>query len=328
MAVLLAVALGALAIYSFSSSPHTGTSTSVVTTVTTSTSVVVATSTATVVSRTIPPIQTYTSGVAVPLDPSLVVNPVQGLLQTSANATQIAQAMASKVNELPIRLVSEQLPTCSGAPVPCSQATNPYYLYETAANSNISITLVQGKFYEIDYITQNYYKLTGGSATSTTGSAFNSTKADGQVRQIVNDAFGLPLQSLSLVDQLPPRVSSTDYVIQWGQEYEGLPIANSGVVYFEFYPPTGQLIRMIIDEGSGWYSIPPNFPLTVQASEALNSVAEYATDTLHMNLVSYTDVSLQIVQNHMYYGVTVSNDTNSYLVFVNPRTGEIGFPRS
>ena len=307
VAVVLAVVMGMFANYYFSGPSLTG---------------VTATVTATA-SRTLPPIQTYTSATAPP-DSSLAVNPIQGLLQTSTNASAIAESLASQLNELPIYLVSQQLPTCSGNTILCTQAT---YLYRTAAGSNITITLMQGEFYELDYITQDYWELTYGNATSATGSAFNTTQADGEVQQIMNDAFGVPLQNLTVIDQLPPHLGPTDYVVQWGQGYGGTPIANSGVVYFEFYPPTSELVRLIITEGTGWYQIPSDFPLSIQASSALDAVEGYATYTVRWNSIAYTDVSLQVVDCQMYYAVTVSNYVYGYLFFVNPRTGEIGLPQ-
>jgi hypothetical protein len=321
---VLALALIVAAVAYLPNQQATGISTSILTSVTTSTSVVTATSTTTVASATTPPVQNYTSA-TVPPDPSLAVNPIQGLLQTSTNASVIAQSLASQLNELPITLVSQQLPTCTGNSILCTQST---YIYKTPTGSNITVDMIQGKFYELDYITQDYYTLTGGSTASVTASAFNVTKADGEVQQIVNKAFGVPLANLTEVDQLSPYLSATDYVVQWGEGFQGMPIANSGVVYFEFYPPASQLVRMIITEGSGWYSIPSNFPLDVQPTVALDSVVGYATYTLHMNSISYSDISLQIIQERMYYTVTLSNYAHTYLFVVNPRTGEIGFPQS
>jgi hypothetical protein len=308
VAVVLAVVMGMFANYYFSGPSLTGGTTTNTITITGS--------------RTLPPIQTYTSATAPP-DPSLAVSPIQGLLQTSTNASAIAESLASQLNELPIYLVSQQLPTCSGNTILCTQAT---YLYRTAAGSNITVTLIQGEFYELAYITQDYWELTYGNATSATGPAFSTTQADGEVQQIMNDAFGVPLQNLTVVDQFPPSLSPTDYVVQWVQGYDGVPIASS-VVYFEFYPPTSELTRMIIIEGTGWYQIPSDFPLSIQASTALSAVEGYAANTLHMSSITYTDVSLQVVDDQMYYAVTVSNYTNGYILFVNPRTGEIGFPQ-
>ncbi|MDV3292660.1 MAG: hypothetical protein LYZ70_00130 [Nitrososphaerales archaeon] len=314
VAVVLAIVVGATAIFYFPSPSGLTRSTS--------TGGLVSTQTATVASRTTPLAQTYTN-VTMAADTSLTVNRIQGLLQTSSNATTIAQSLALQLNEQPIRLVSQRLPTCSDNSILCTQAT---YLYKTADDSNITIAFVKGKFYELDYIAQDYWRLTYGNAT--TNLSFNTTKADVAVEQLMANTFGVSLGNMALVNQFSPVLSSTNYQIQWAQGYQGVPIANSGVIFFQFYPPTSKLVRIIIDENDGWYQIPPNFPFKVQPSAALSSVEGYAASNLHMSSIEYTSVSLQVVGNQMYYAITVSNFIKSYLLFVNPRTGEIGFPQS
>src|SRR5487761_1429764 len=189
VAILLAIVVGVAAIFYFPG-PAVPTGSS-------STGSLVSTQTSTVESRTLPFAETYTNA-TMALDPSLSVNPIEGLLQTSSNATMIAQSLASQLNELPINLVSQQLPMCSGNSAVCSEST---YFYKTAAGSNITVTLWQGKFYFLDYLTQDYWTLTYGNAT-TTNTSFNVTRADLQVQQLMNNAFSLPLGNLSLTNQL------------------------------------------------------------------------------------------------------------------------------
>ncbi len=321
VAVVMAIVIGSVALYYFPSPSGLNYSTTVSS----------GFSTSTVASRTLPFAQTYTNR-TVASDPSLTVSLVQDTLQTETNATAIAQVLALGLNALPISLVSQKLPTCSDNSILCTEAD---YQYKTNDRSNMSVAFIKGKFYELDYVSYDYWKLVYGNAV-TSNPSFNTTKADAQVEQLMANAFGVPLNNETVFNQLPPHLSSTDYVVQWGEGYRGTPIANSGSIYFEFYPPMSKLVRIIIIEygGSvvtpllGWYQVPSSFPLDVQPSTALSSAESYAMSTLHVSSTVYSSVSFQVVHNQMYYAVTVSSYTAGYVLFVNPRTGEIGFPQA
>jgi len=114
---------------------------------------------------------------------------------------------------------------------------------------------------------------------------------------------------------------------EWQQEFNGSTIANSGQIIFQIYPPTSTIIELLIIEEAGWHAIPSNFPLDVSASEALNSAESYATTELHLGYIAYAHISLQIIQDHLYYAATVSDQSKTYVLFVNPITGEIGLPQ-
>jgi hypothetical protein len=58
-----------------------------------------------IVSRTLPFAQTYVNKTVL-LDQSLAVTPLLNLLQTSNNATIVAEGLASELNEVPIALLS------------------------------------------------------------------------------------------------------------------------------------------------------------------------------------------------------------------------------
>lgn len=311
-AIVIAVILGAVAIYSFPP-PSIGNSTSGSTSRGTT-----GFGTTTMRSTTIPMASTYTNE-TVSLDSRLAVEPL-GNLRTSTNATTVAEALASNLGELPIQPVSQRLPSCSDNSVFCTQST---YVFRTSTGSNISVDFISGSFYELDYIVQDYNTLYNGYWNSHSIGNPPTTAEDLAVGNLMLNSFGLDLSKVTLND----NVTGPGWA-QWSQEYNGLQIANSGVVYFEVYPPTSEIIRLIIIEGAGWHLVPANFPLNVQASAALDSAKAYATNTLHVGYIGYASISLQIVQDHLYYAATLSNQSKTYILFVNPITGEVGFPDS
>jgi hypothetical protein len=262
------------------------------------------------------------------LDPRLAVSPIQGLLETSGNATTIAYALASSLNELPVQLILHNPATCSFNSTSCTEENFPYstavdlYIFETAKGSNITVELIQGRFIELQYDDANYSSLYNDYWNSHPYGSPPSAAEDVAVGDLLLKSFGLDLSGVSLADNVTgPGWAS------WTEEYNGLGIANSGEIYFEVYPPTSQIIRLVIDESGGWHLIPSDFPLNISASAALDYAKAYATNTLHMGFLGYASVSLEIVQNCMYYAATVSNQSQTYVLFVNPITGEVGFPQ-
>ncbi len=321
VAILMAASIGALAIYSFPSHPGNPSQSTVTKTLTTTQQVFTSgstttTSTAISFSSTIPLPQTYTS-TTVSLDPRLAVTPL-GSLATSTNATMVANELASSLGELPIQLISSKVPTCSDSSILCTQST---YLFQTSKYSNITVDMVSGKFYELDYFAQNYSALYNGYWSTHQYGTPPSISADLAVGNLMLQAFNLDLSNV----QLNTSISGPGWQ-QWMQDFNGIQIANGGQVYFEVYPPTSQIIRLIIVEGTGWNLIPSSFPLQVSASSALNSTKTYATNTLHMGYITYASLSLQVVQDHLYYAATLSNQSKTYILFVSPITGQIGFP--
>jgi len=183
------------------------------------------------------------------------------------------------------------------------------------------VDFISGSFYEFDYIVQDYNTLFNGYWNSHPIGNPPTTAEDLAVSNLMLNSFGLDLSKVTLND----NITGPGWA-QWSQEFNGLQIANSGEVYFEVYPPTSAIIRLIVIEGAGWHLVPANFPLDIQASAALDSAKGYATTTLHIGFIGYASISLQIVQDHLYYAATLSNQSKTYILFVNPITGEVGFP--
>lgn len=298
-----------------------------------------------VFTSTIPKVSTYTSG-TLQLDPRLVVNPMGDVFQTSSNATQIAQKLASFLGELPLQLTRHIPASCNDAG--CSEVNFPYstavdlYAFQTARGSNITVEMIQERFFELQYFVKNYSSLHNDYWNNhPAGNPPNSTE-DASVRNLLLQSFNLDLSKT----QVDMNVTGPGWA-QWSQEYNGLNIANSGQVYFEVYPPTSKMIELIIVEDGGnyppttingvglflsqygdWHIIPSNFTLSISSSIALNDAKAFATNVLHMGFIGYASVSLQIVSDHLYYAATVSDSGRSVLLFVNPISGEVGSPTS
>lgn len=279
--------------------------------------------------------RTFT-GKTVAIDPSLQVQMIQSILITG-NATQIAQRLASAFNELPVTLVSEQLPYGPNNTKNAFQAT---YNYRTSKDSRIGITFTylnnQFQFYQLGYTVKDYTNLT--SVTVPNNPSFNTNKAGQSAEQIMSD-LGIPFAQVTLVNRKPSYISTTDYAVEWVQGYKGTPLSGTLVtdwggsritvtstLELEFYPPTGELIGISMF-GPYWYLIPANFPLNVQASTAISTVVSMANSQLNMSQLTYTNAAFVAIQGHLYYVISVGNGIIEYLIYINPRTGEAGFPQ-
>jgi len=326
-AVVAVLCAAILAFGALSYLPAQQSSTTIVSTVTntmtTATSVVTSTQTVssstsvtTTLTTTIPAATTYTNQ-TVPLDNRLEVSPI-GSLGSSNNATTYAEALASNLGEIPVRLVSQQQPTCSGGPAPCGQSA---YVFKTARDSNITVDFVNGSFYQLQYEVENYSALYNGYWNAHSYGNPPTTAEDVAVGNLMLKAFNLDLSRVTLDD----NTTGPGWAL-WTQEYNGLQIANGGQIYFEVYPPTSAIIRLLIVEGAGWYQIPSGFPLDTTSSAALGAARAYATSAIHMGFIVYAGVSWQIVRDHLYYAATISDQMKTYVLFVNPATGEVGLP--
>lgn len=324
VAVLLAGTLGFVTIFYLPTQPSYATTTQTTSFSSYTTATVTAGSTATTqsmttitqASSTIPSATTYTNQ-TVTLDPRLAVSPL-GNLSSNTNATSIAAALALNLGELPIRLISRQLPTCTGSSVACTQST---YLFGTAKGSNITMDFIGRSFYQLQYEVKNYSELYNDYWNTHPYGNPPTAAEDVAVGNLLLKTYDLDLSRVALNDNITgPGWAS------WSQEYNGLQIANSGQIYFEVYPPTSSIIRLLIVEGAGWSLIPHDFPLNISATAALGLARAYATNTIHMGFIGYASISFQIVQDHMYYAATVSDQYSTYILFVNPVTGEVGFP--
>jgi hypothetical protein len=283
---------------------------------------------------------------------------MRGLLETSTNATTIAEALASSFNQLPIQLTLHSPPTCTGTSTSCGEADFPYstavdlYIFKSSTGSNITVEFILGRFLELQYVVQDYNSLYNDYFNNYTAGMSNPSPsiASVTVGNLMLSAYGIDLSKVSLAN----IYAGEQWLrVDWTEQYRGMGIANSAEVYFEYYPPTSQVIRLIIVENSieeqdlccgypltlgmigtfnaeqgGWYLIPQNFPLNISASAALNSAKEYGTNTLHMNNIVYASIDLQVIQDHLYYAATISDQSKTYYLFVNPITGEVGFPLS
>lgn len=304
--------------------------TSSLTTTTTTTN----TTTTFTASRTID-FRTFT-GKTVAIDPSLQVQTIQSILLTG-NATRIAQRLASALNELPVTLVSEQLPHGPNNTVNAFEAT---YNYRTSKDSHIGITFLywnnQFQFYQLGYTVKDYTNLRDGTAPN--NPSFNATKAERSAEQIMS-GLGIPFAQVTLVNRNPVYISTTYSTVEWVQGYKGIPVSGTLVtdwggsritvpstLQLEFYPPTGELIGISMF-GPYWYLIPASFPLDVQPSTAISTGVSIANSQLNMSQVTYTNAALVAIQGHLYYVISVGNGIIQYSIYVNPRTGEVGFPQ-
>jgi len=308
------------------SSVTTLTSTSTVpvtSTTSTATTYTSATSTTTVTSATVTSTVTSTStstvgtvtytNQTVPLDSRLAVTPL-GNLSSSTNATAIAGELASGLGELPIQLVSKHLDTCFFT---CDQSI---YSFSTAKDSNITVFFVGSSFYLLLYEVQNYSGYLDAWNNQTTWSP-PTVGEDLAVSNLMLRAYGLDLSRVGL-----DASSTGPGWATWSQEYQGLPIANSSQITFNVYQPTSLIFRLEIIAYSGWNVIPPNFPMNVSATEALASAQAYATNTIHIGNITSATIAFQIIQGHMYYAATISSQSQAFILYVNPATGEVGFP--
>ena len=316
------------------------------------------TTTAYTATSTIPSPQTFTNETVSP-DPRLAVTPIDGLLGTSSNATLIAEDVASYFNELPIMLVEHQPATCSasstvsipGIPAGqnCREIDYPYstaidsYKFNSSKGSTIYVDFFQGKFLELQYIVKNYTALHDGSVNYTNPS---SAVASAKVASLMASAYGIDLGKFTLGNMFAGDGSNR---VSWYQTYQGMQVGDGGGIYFEYYPPTSQIIWLIVNMNfgweiqppwsfsdlgvfaadiGGWNQIPSSITLNLSSSAALADAKTYATNTLQMGFIGYSSIELALVSGHLYYAATVANQSNTYVLFVNPITGEVGYPSS
>jgi len=320
IAILMAGILGFGVLY-FPTQPAPVTLTATETTSTTSTSFATSTTTeatttssvSSITSSSTSTIQTvtYTNHTVLP-DSRLAVAPL-GNFSSNANATSIAADLASGLGELPIQLVSKQLNTCFFT---CDQSI---YAFRTALGSNITVYFTGTSFYLLLYEVQNYTAYNQYWTNHTTGSP-PTAEEDVAVGNLMLKAYGLDLSRVSFASFTQPGWAT------WSQEYKGLPIANSSQITFNVYPPKSLIIRLETIAYAGWSLIPSNFPLDVSPSTALASAEAYAADTLHIGNITSASIAFQVIHGDMYYCATVGNQSEAYILYVNPVTGEVGFP--
>lgn len=253
------------------------------------------------------------AGKTVAIDPALQVPLFQSVL-LSNNASQIANSVASSLNALPITLTG----VTSGES----------FHFRTANGSSIIVTLVQGSFYRLDY---------SSNSTSTPGSSsrFGIENASESAASMMTN-LGVPASSVNWVDQ-EFYLSPSTYELKSSQSLQGVPltgalVTNSSGNYvlsisaaFQFNPQSSLLTGMTI-LSADWYQIPSGFPLQNGPSQAITLAADYAVGSLGVTTIASAQVSFVGVQNHLYYAVTLATGSTSYILFVNPRTGEVGLP--
>lgn len=256
----------------------------------------------------------------VPLDPSLQVTPTNQVLFDS-NATKIVQWVASLLGEAPVTLESEIQPGGPNNTILAYQAT---YDFRTTAGSEVVVTYLYGQFYELDY------RIAGTAANPPV--VANATQF---AEKLLNgsSASGESLAFQSQVSSAGPGFTDTRLV----ESFRGLPITGSLARNFDgshfieeitvdlLIGPTDNHLNRLFLFSPDWYAIPQDFPLEVQPSQAA-SAALAVVNSLNSGGNYVTNVSFAFVSGHLYYLVTASNYQVSYYVFVNPRTGEAGFP--
>jgi len=283
------------------------------------TTTLVASTTITEASRTTP-MPTFPSGApTVSLDPALKVNVTNPVL-LSDNATQIAEWAASLLGEAPATLQSEIPPSGPNNTILAYQAI---YDFRTAAGSEVVITYLYGQFYELEY------RISGTAANPPT--ITNATRFADQLLS----GPGLPVQNLTFQSQVTsPGPGFTD--IQLVQKLQGLPFAGTLAANFDgshyveegtvevLIGPTDDHLNRLFLFTPYWYAIPQSFPLVVGPSQAAGAALASIPNSNQSGFVA--NVSFAGVSGHLYFLVEASNYQVSYYVFVNPRTGAVGFP--
>ncbi len=305
------------------SSGISSSSTSTGTTTATATQTSTATYTSTASSVTTP---TPSLGVnpTVQLDPSLGVSPARSVL-LSANATQIAEQLASVLGESPVTSTGVVLPHGPNDSILAHQAT---YNFSTSSGSRITITFIQDVFYQLDYVSG-----VKGAQSTATFTPLNATAAALKILA----GMGVPTRTDRLMVQAENLISSQDYLFQWAPAYAGIPISGTLVknfdgsnviqgnsVYFEFNPRSGSPTRIILISPY-WYTVGDGFPLTISPLQATNIAATFAMG-LGMSDINNPQVNFVVVHNSLYYAITIGNSAQQFELIVNPRTGEVGLP--
>ena len=314
---------------SISPTTHTTTVTST-TTVTTSFSTTTTSLTSTTTRTSGHPPMLYTNK-TVPLDPALKIESAQSVLSTN-NATLIAERLAYALDELPITAIVG------------GDVAGGYNDFKTAKGSWINIT--KGETPLLPPIEIFYYRWDWPPSSPICWDQpdgvplpnFNRTIAEERMKQIMS-ALGVEANYVNLTNRY---VYSTPSCVDWEQSSFGTPFRGTMVkyyregeyfyhfhscsFYFEFHPPDMRLLR-INEMGQLWYRIPSDFPLEIDAQKAIDIATDYARNSLKMGGIgSPSPVVFIVIQDHLYYLVTVANPTGGYEIIVNPRTGEVGMP--
>jgi hypothetical protein len=240
---------------------------------------------------------------------------------SEASANQIASLLASGVGQT----IVGQANVTSGT----------YFSYRTNENSTINVSLQQAtpNFLEVDYYWQDWPAV---SNEMTVNQSFSITAANVRASYLLQ-TMGIAYSNISFADQIS-TLTPSDYVVQRVQSYDNVPFLgtltqnpdgtyyfSSSQVYFDFNPSNGSLNVAIID-GPYWYNIPSNFSQKVQPTQATVIAEDYALHSLGVNQISDSEVQFAVIQNHLYYAVTVTDYNTSYTVFVDPNNGSVGFP--
>jgi hypothetical protein len=256
----------------------------------------------------------------VPLDPALQVNYTNPLL-LSNNATNIAQWVASQLEDTHVALVSTIPPQ---GPNNAILAYQTVYDFRTATGSEIVVSYLYGQFYELDY------RIPGTS--SNPPYVANAT----ELADRILSGPGSAVQNLTFQTQVSSAGPQFEDV-RLAQTFNGTAISGAlaenfdGSHYLEgstfellLGPSPNHLNRLFLISPD-WFRVPTSFPVVFPPSEAAHS-ALFALNYLSSKSVWGTSVDFAAVSGHLYYLVTATNSTGSYYVFVNPRTGQAGFP--
>lgn len=254
------------------------------------------------------------------LDSTLLVNITNPVLMYG-NATEVAQWASSLLGEGEVTLQSEIEPHGANNTILAYQAT---YGFTTATGSQVDLTYLYGQFYELDY------RVSGTAVNPPVIS--NATQFADRLLSGPNS----PLQNFTFQTQTShPGTNFTDF--QLTQILGSLPVngtlANNfdGSHYIEqssvnlLLGPKGNELNRLFLFSPYWYSVPQDFPMMIPPSQAAGA-ALTAISSLNSGGTFVANVGFAVVNGHLYYLVTAGNFEVSYYVFVNPRTGEAGFP--
>lgn len=231
----------------------------------------------------------------VPLDPALKIEPVQSVLSTN-NATLIAERLAYALDELPITAIVG------------GDVAGGYNDFRTAKGSWINIS--KGETPLVPSIEICYYRwdlkpsdppiscwIQPEPEWVKTPLPFpaNYTIAEERAKQIMS-ILGVPPNYVNLTESYC-FLSRTPSGFAWEQGSFGTPfygtmvkVFREGEYFFElhgssfaflFYLPDIRVAGIVI-RGQLWYRIPDDFPLNIDAQEAIDIAKDYARNSLKM----------------------------------------------
>lgn len=206
------------------------------------------------------------------------------------------------------------------------------YTFQTSKNSTIRITFIDNRFYQLTYASNERID----RKVETLNPNFNPIEKIEYAKKVAS-SLGIKFDLLD--ENFPKTLNPNIFYVSWTQKYKNVTVAtlskdwagNHVIEYstisFTFYPETGKLISLTI-LSPYWYTLPSNFTINISPKEATTVAKDYATKYMQINEITSTQTNFIIINSHLYYIITVYGKQGNYYIIVNPRTGEVGFPKN